>query len=284
METLSSLDICDSAPIHRLGQYSAWSPPGSPNLPVDLIWCSVAHDHNPMSHRVLPHGEPSIAILRRFDAAGDVYHVELTICGSYLKSHWYHPAPKEQLLALRLRPEISAQVFGLAPREFMNTGLVAAPRALTEACERSLRAAETQPAFPALRMLADDLMRCAGSAVDNRKPEIYAADLIRRTNGAIRCRHVADQLGLSERHLRRRFRDATGFSPKEYARRHRLSATVIAAEAEAAPDWAQLATTHGFHDQPHMINDFKTLLDMTPQQIHVERRALSGFCNTNGPH
>jgi transcriptional regulator GlxA family with amidase domain len=92
---------------------------------------------------------------------------------------------------------------------------------------------------------------------------------------------MAQDLNVSDRHLRRAFRDAVGCGPKTYARRARLSAAAIAADALDNPDWAAIAAEAGYHDQQHMIGEFTELVGLSPARAHAERKAQSVFSNTS---
>lgn len=271
----------DGAPVHRLGQYTAWRLRCGRRAPADLVWISLADRTSPAAHRVLPHGEPSIAIRRRRDRKGDVSAVDLTVCGPFQEPRWYHPEPAEELIAIRLKPEIAARIFGVAPGEHFDAPPSLAPQTLADACAASLRLAETGDRHAVARALAGDLHAYAASRATDETPETIAAEILRHMDGRATCADLARRLEISERHLRRRFRDRLGCSPKRYARQLRLTAAALAAEKEARPRWAEIAADAGFHDQAHMINEFQAMLAMTPQQLHAERRVLSGFCNTS---
>lgn len=76
-------------------------------------------------------------------------------------------------------------------------------------------------------------------------------------------RDVSSAVGISTKHLARRFRQHLGMSPKRYARIQRLQ-RVIAAVHGGAPDWSAVAAKHGYFDQAHLINDFRDLTGLTP--------------------
>lgn len=257
---------------HRLGQYCAWDL--DRRAATDLLWISKAHEINPAAHRVLPHGEPSIAIRRMRDSAGAISSVDLTICGPFRHSSFYEPAPGEELIAIRLKPETAAECFGVSPADYFDQPPTPAPRKIYEACSESLHRAETSPCNDIAITLMDDLRRLEMSKEPTRSREATAAAILRGANGAISAKALASRSGLSERQLRRRFLDAVGATPKTYARQLRLTSAALSAEPFAQPDWARIASASGFHDQAHMINEFQSLLSMTPQALHRERRAL----------
>lgn len=78
---------------------------------------------------------------------------------------------------------------------------------------------------------------------------------------------VARDLGLSERHLRRLFLDEVGMTPKHYARIARLQRVM----SQPSSPWIIAAADAGFHDQAHLIREFRDLLDVTPAAFRKRR-------------
>jgi AraC-like DNA-binding protein len=76
---------------------------------------------------------------------------------------------------------------------------------------------------------------------------------------------VADDLGVSERHLRRVFREAVGVSPKAFATLARFRRALHAAHENAQASWASVAATAGYYDQAHLIADFRAIAGVTPR-------------------
>lgn len=97
---------------------------------------------------------------------------------------------------------------------------------------------------------------------------VHAASRLATTSVA----DVAQTLGVSERNLRRLFRDATGLGPKTFARLARFRRALGAARALDAPSWAGIALDAGYYDQAHLIADFRAIADVTPQALLAEMR------------
>ena len=55
-----------------------------------------------------------------------------------------------------------------------------------------------------------------------------------------------------------------GLSPKRFARVRRFQRLVRVASVDPAPDWARLAAEHGYHDQAHLIHEFRAHAARTP--------------------
>jgi AraC-like DNA-binding protein len=79
---------------------------------------------------------------------------------------------------------------------------------------------------------------------------------------------LADETGWSDRHLRSRFREETGLTPKAAARvirfdRARRRLQVLAASGEP-PALADLAADCGYYDQAHLAREFRELAGCPP--------------------
>jgi AraC-like DNA-binding protein len=97
---------------------------------------------------------------------------------------------------------------------------------------------------------------------------IDAADRLRRANvGA-----VAADLGVSERHLRRVFRETVGVSPKVFAKLARFRRALQAARVEGQASWANVAAHAGYYDQAHLIAEFRAIAGVTPRVLLAELR------------
>jgi AraC-like DNA-binding protein len=88
--------------------------------------------------------------------------------------------------------------------------------------------------------------------------------LITQRNGQVSVDALASAHDLSRQHFTRRFRAATGLSPKEFATITRFQALVQTMLSTDVAGWASIATTAGFYDQAHMINEFRALAGSSP--------------------
>lgn len=275
-----------STPNHKLGDYRAWDIDAGARAPADMVWISKARDTDPLPHLILPHGEPSIAIRRRYNVDGALRHIDVVICGPYGKARWYRPEAGEELIAIRLKPEMSANIFGIKAGEFLDADPVSRITMPAGAYPDTLHAAETCDALRVAQNLFHELVSHRRQDDHQDTPEIIAANLIRKSEGRTGVRQLAGYLEISERHLRRRFHAATGMSPKTYARQIRVTTAALRADVSETPDWAAIATDSGYYDQAHMISEFHDLCGQTPVDTHGSRRKLrtqdkSVFSNTS---
>jgi AraC-like DNA-binding protein len=77
---------------------------------------------------------------------------------------------------------------------------------------------------------------------------------------------VADRLGWTSKRLMRRFTEQIGLPPKRFARVRRFQRLLAAVGGRRDVDWARLAVEYGYHDQAHLIHDFRAFAGMTPTE------------------
>ncbi|MFE7897588.1 helix-turn-helix domain-containing protein [Streptomyces sp. NPDC057424] len=116
--------------------------------------------------------------------------------------------------------------------------------------EAGLRELETALLGRAVRPLEPDpAVRLAAALLDRGTP----------------VGEVADRLGWSAGRLARRCGEQLGLPPKRYARIRRFQRLLGRVNAgHGAPDWAALAADCGYHDQAHLIHEFRALAGITP--------------------
>jgi AraC-like DNA-binding protein len=88
---------------------------------------------------------------------------------------------------------------------------------------------------------------------------------------------VASELGVSERHLRRVFRETVGVSPKTFSRLVRFQYALRAARENGHRSWADIAAESGYYDQAHLIAEFRELTGVTPKALLDELRGQASL-------
>lgn len=86
---------------------------------------------------------------------------------------------------------------------------------------------------------------------------------------------VAADLGVSERHLRRVFREAIGVSPKAFAKLMRFHRALRAAREDGRTPWGTIAVETGYYDQAHLIDEFRGFAGVTPRVLLDELGAAA---------
>ncbi|MFC6233220.1 helix-turn-helix domain-containing protein [Paenibacillus allorhizosphaerae] len=86
----------------------------------------------------------------------------------------------------------------------------------------------------------------------------FALERLYSTQGHIRMSALSADCDLSLRQFERRFKQRIGVSPKMFARILRFEALLNSLIQEPALSFADAASRLGYHDQAHVIHEFKT--------------------------
>ena len=92
-----------------------------------------------------------------------------------------------------------------------------------------------------------------------------AVDVIEANKGQVNIDNLARLIGLSARHLERKFRARVGISPKQFCRNLRFKNILTHRETSPSVSWASTAISCGYYDQSHMINDFRHFTGTNPE-------------------
>lgn len=258
-----------------IGGYREWRARGAAARLCEAVWVFDAGPA-PSPHRLLPDGKPSLLVRISREETGRPRSAEIRVSAGGGETRWYRPEPYELQVAIRLLPEISASRFGICLHDYKERS-GAAPKPWMDRLASFL---DSRPenltgfAFSWARTVIAAARDCDDTI------EAHIARLIRRTSGRISVDRLAGRLGVSVRHIRRRFETTLGLSPKAYARLMRQLNAVRLADSEQEPDWADIASACGYYDQSHMIRDIRTLTGVTPAVLLAERRAESVLSNT----
>jgi AraC-like DNA-binding protein len=168
------------------------------------------------------------------------------------------------VIIVRLKPEGAAYLLGDEIYEFadakIDLGSVFSPSGLSSLAEMLAESRSSHDRIVAvLRFLL------ANIRPHKPDPVVCRAAAILRSNPSLRLGLLAAKLGVSERHLSRKFKTVFGTGPKRFARVARLEQVLRACSSEAG--WADIAYSCGFVDQAHMINEFSAILGATPNRL-----------------
>jgi len=124
----------------------------------------------------------------------------------------------------------------------------------------------------ALELVAKAAFRLVGDGAPDRAVQ---AAVVRLNDPTQRVEYLANDLGLSERQLRRRFLAAVGYGPKTLQRVLRLRRFLSSsrAEVDAAPvSLAGVAFEAGYADQAHLARECRVLTGLAPSELIATNR------------
>lgn len=88
---------------------------------------------------------------------------------------------------------------------------------------------------------------------------------------------LASRACLSRKQFERTFSDFVGIAPKKFLRVIRFQHAIYRQQIKSIESLTQLAHECGYYDQSHMINDFKRLTGLTPNQYFADCEPYSDY-------
>lgn len=95
----------------------------------------------------------------------------------------------------------------------------------------------------------------------------YTLQEIFKHKGVISIENLAGELGISQRHLSRKFKDWIGTNPKKFCNIIRFQNIINHLNQKEDVNWLEIALLTGYYDQSHLIREFKSFYGQTPSQL-----------------
>jgi len=229
--------------------YREWPPPVELRPWVTCLWrqdvASGAPDHPQL---VLPDGCVDVLVQPRRHVA---------IAGPATRAVTVDVGSGTTTYGIRFRPGAAGVALGMPAAELLDTDVPVDATGITW-----LRV--DRPAVAALT-----------TRLRSATPDALVLEAARRLDAESAPVHdLASDLGVGERHLRRRFHTAVGYAPKTLDRVLRLQRFLRVAEGPegTGADLAVVAAMTGYADQAHLARDCRRLSGHTPTEL-LERRA-----------
>ncbi len=108
-----------------------------------------------------------------------------------------------------------------------------------------------------------------------------AIEVIDSFKGRISVDDLARCLGMSCRHLERRFKERIGMTPKQLCRNTRFKHAYKQIEASHQENWVDMALTCGYYDQAHLINEFRYFTGTSPAEFFKSSSPVPDFFTAN---
>lgn len=94
-----------------------------------------------------------------------------------------------------------------------------------------------------------------------------ALTCIANSNGCLSVQELCREAAISERSLQRHFRERIGISPKRFSKITRVNAYLKQLLEQKEQDWMQAVVSFNYHDQPHLVNEFKSIIQLSPRDL-----------------
>ncbi|MFF1822454.1 helix-turn-helix domain-containing protein [Kribbella sp. NPDC058245] len=211
---------------------------------------------------VLP-PDPATTLLWRVTPAGVS---DVLVIGPRTKASYPVPKFLPVCVRLRVRPGRATALLGVAADELTDQVIPLAELTGPSADRLGERLGllRDQPQR-GIDVLGDYLLERLPEHLPTRYELVGAA--VQELAGGTSTSDTADRLGVSERYLRRVFRQAVGVSPKHFARISRVRDVI----GRQRSSWSVTAAETGYADQSHLIADFRSLMGVTPAAFAAGR-------------
>jgi len=249
--------------------YTEHAPPPDLARHVVCAWTRlVPNAFDGAAHRVLPDG--CADVLFAFDRPGERNggFVGASVVGPMTKAIVVQGPQPRLLIGVRFAPGFAFAALGVPAAE-LEDQQVAYDLVYHDAAADIDAMAGTASDTDRVAVVFDVVRRrlARGSAV----PSYVRAALRRITaaDGNIRVADLAREIGVTRQQLARQFSIHVGLTTKMFARVMRAQAAVARADAARAAyprgvNWSAIAQDLGYYDQPHFIDEFKSLTGLKP--------------------
>lgn len=169
--------------------------------------------------------------------------------------------------AIFFQPTGFWRLFGVPISELTDRGGMEGTGLLGSSIRTLWNSLGEMPSFDGRVQLTEQFLLSRLNYVETASGLTSAADYLFRMHGCISIPHVAEHAGIRLRQFERQFLHDFGMRPKVFARVARFQAAVDKKIAQPTCSWLDIAHYFGYHDQMHMIHDFKKLGGDAPTEF-----------------
>lgn len=102
----------------------------------------------------------------------------------------------------------------------------------------------------------------------------YCLQQVQLWAGAVSISKLTNDIGISQRHLSRKFQQHIGLSPKAYLRVYRFINSLQHLKMQPCLSLTEIAYKSGYYDQSHFNRDYKTYAGCSPAQLRDAQHIL----------
>jgi len=172
------------------------------------------------------------------------------------------PAGPAHMIGIRFHPQTAGRLLQLPMHELNDTSIPL--EVIPALAARRFRELEESRTAAEQAAVLDDIVVELARGHDDRDHLLDAA--IQHLGRSMSVQVVAHHAGISTRQFERRFRQAVGIPPKLFARMQRFQRAMRTFETTGA-SWVEAALLCGYHDQAHLIRDFRAFSGKPPAAL-----------------
>jgi AraC-like DNA-binding protein len=242
--------------------YREYAPPRALAEFVECFWQRRLSDRSlDPTGAVLPDGRVDVL----WSADGQMF-----VAGPATRSLPRPLTPPFAVVGVRFHPGIGPALLGLPAHELVD--LYVPLPSLDSGPARSLAAGldGAENAGQAVSAMAEGISRLGGDGGAIDRLVRAAAQGLDRPGAVVGT--LAQGLGISERQLQRRFRDAVGYGPKTLQRilRFQRALAELRGGRDRSDGLAQVAAATGYADQAHLTRESRRLAGFSPKRLELD--------------
>jgi AraC-like DNA-binding protein len=242
--------------------YREWAPPPELRHSVACLWERASDPEHGETVRVLP------------DACTDVMWIdgELQVAGPDTTAQFAALPPGSSILGVRFRTGAGTPLLGVDASELTDQRVDLDELWGRESERLRDRLASTRSAEAAAKVMCRTVTELTDRS-GGTDPIVDAAVRLTGHPDAPPLQHIAHELGVSERQLRRRAHVALGYGLKTLERILRFQRFLTLARATAPGRLAITAAEAGYADQAHLARECRGLAGLSPTALLADRQA-----------
>lgn len=240
---------------------------------VDYFWLFNG-GQAPRKERIVPSGTSELVINLRADEIrihhpAHSKHRRLSgavLSGPYSSILVVNAMQHESMMGVHFKPGGAFPFLGAPASELTDAHADLAElwgRSANKLRERLCEAVGPRDRFQIMEQVLLDRLR---RSPKGRRAIATALDAFGLYGTGASVRDVAREVGICQRRFTKVFAAQVGLTPKVFCRILRFQRARTLADQIEKPNWAQLASTCGYFDQSHLINDFQEFSGFSPTE------------------
>lgn len=253
------------------------SPPLAPH--VEHLWTARGYLPAPWRNMILPDGAMELiinlgdpqALCALDDPAAQKVFRHSWITGERTDPIVIDEAGYVHLVGVRIRAGGAWPLFGIPLREFTDQVVELESILGSEINHLRDQLGEAPNDDSRFDLLETWLVRRVHGRPQPTRSVSYALRAIQHGADAVRIGAMANEIGISHKHLLREFDRCVGLTPKLFARLCAFQRVIRSIGQEPEVNWSATAARCGYYDQAHLIREFRAFSGLTPAGYLIRR-------------
>lgn len=128
-----------------------------------------------------------------------------------------------------------------------------------------------------IRRFEEFLLEQVQRSLEPNRAIAFAVHRLQHSPQFLAIRDLANQIGITQKHLISQFEKIVGLRPKSFARVVKFQKVLSLVETKKQVEWASIAAECGYYDQAHFIKEFHTFSGLNPSAYLTQRGDYLGY-------